>query len=324
MTEDKPQDDALFQQAVDLMIHWQTGQHDPAVIAAVEQWKSQSPQHAALWVEILDIHQLAGEALSSPAPLSLVSNEVTPLASRRFSRRQILWGSAAALAALGVSTAFGPQLLLKAGADFTTTTAQTREIPFGTGTRILLGPDSAINCRVTEQERQVELLTGLAYFEVSPDNALPLRINAGELNIRTTGGRFDISRDADFIRTQAGAGSLEVARTETRYDSLTAGDWLKLNLRNDEITRGQSDTGQVAAWRDGMVVADNEPLEAVISRIARWQPGKVLITSSQLAAQRVNGLYHLNNPLDALKAAVRPYGGNVHQLSPWLTVITAA
>lgn len=324
MTEEKPQDDALFQQAVDLMIHWQTGQHDPAVIAVVEQWKNQSPQHAAMWEEMLDIHQLAGDALASPTPLSLVSSDVIPFVSRRFSRRQILWGSAAALAAVGVSTVFGPQLLLKAGADFTTDTAQIRSIPFGTGTRILLGPDSAINCRVTGQERQVDLLTGLAYFEVSLDNALPLKITAGGLNIRTPGGQFDISRDADFIRTMVGAGSIEIARTETRYDGLTAGDWLELNIRSDEITRGQSDTEQVAAWRDGIVVADNESLEAVISRIARWQPGKVVITSSQLAAQRVNGLYHLNSPLDALKAAVRPYGGNVHQLSPWLTIISAA
>lgn len=324
MTEDKPLDDALFQQAVDLMIHWQTGQHDPEVIAAVEHWKRQSPQHAEMWAEMLDIHQLAGEALASPTPRSMNVPEVTSLASRRFSRRQILWGSAAALAAVGVSTAFGPQLLLKAGADFTTDTAQTRQIPFGTGTRILLGPDSAVNCRITEQERQVELLAGLAYFEVSSDNTLPLKINAGGLNILTTRGQFDISYDDHSVRTMVASGSVEIARSETRYDSLTAGDWLKLNTRNDDIARGEGDIQQVAAWRDGRVLADNEPLDTVISRIARWQPGKVIITSSQLGAERVNGLYHLNNPLDALKAAVRPYGGRVHQLSPWLTIISAA
>lgn len=324
MTEEKPQDDALFQQAIDLMIHWQTGQHDPAVIAAVEQWKNQSPQHAEMWAEMLDIHQLAGEALSSPPSLSLVTSDVTPLMPRDYSRRQVLWGSAAALAAVGVSAAFGPQLLLQAGADFTTTTAQIRDIPFGKDTRILLGPDSAINCRVTEQERQVELLAGIAYFEVAPGHTLPLNIKANGLNIRPVGGRFDISHDADFIRTMVGSGSLEVAHTATRYDRLTAGDWLQLNLRSDEITSGQGDIQQVGAWREGIVMADNEPLGSVISRIARWQPGKVVITSSQLAAQRINGLYHLNNPVDALKAAVRPYGGNVHQLSPWFTVITAA
>lgn len=324
MTEQKPQDDALFQQAIDLMIHWQTGQHDPAVLAAVEQWKNQSPQHAEMWAEILDIHQLAGDALATPSSLSPATADVIPLVPRGYSRRQVLWGSAAALAAVGVSAAFGPQLLLQARADFTTTTAQTLPIPFGKDSRILLGPDSAINCRVTEQERQVELLAGLAYFEVAPGHALPLNIKANGLNIRTTGGQFDISHDADFIRTMVGSGSLEVAHTATRYDRLTAGDWLKLNLRSDEITSGQGDRQQVGAWRDGMVMAENEPLEAVISQIARWQPGKVVITNSQLAAQRINGLYHLNNPIDALKAAVRPYGGNVHQLSPWFTVITAA
>lgn len=324
MTEDKPLDDVLFQQAVDLMIHWQTGQHDPAIVAAVEHWKGQSPQHAEMWAEMLDIHQLAGEALASPASSSINTAVVTPLNARSVSRRQFLWGSAAALAAIGVSTVVAPPLLLKARADFTTDTAQIREIPFGNGTRILLGPDSAINYRVTEQERQVELLSGLAYFDISPENRLPVKVNVAGLDIVTRGGRFDISHDAQFMRTMVASGSVEIARTETRYERLTAGDWLQLNISNNDIARGQGNIQQVGAWRDGMVMADNEPLEAVISRIARWQPGKVVITNAQLAAERVNGLYHLNNPLDALKAAVRPYGGQVSQLSPWLTIISAA
>lgn len=328
MTEATQLDEALFQEAVDLMIHWQTGRHDPAVMATVEHWCRQSPRHQKIWAELTDIHQLAGEALAQPASNSSAVAPISRLSSRRYSRRQVLWGSAAAMAAVGVSAALGPKLLLQARADFTTDTAQIQKIPFGEGTTIVLGPDSAINCRVTNHGREVELLAGLAYFDVVPHAGLPLHISSHGLDLQTAGGQFDISQDAGFIRTMVSQGSLDVTHPITRDQRssylLTAGDWLTLDSQKEVVTHGRGDAQQVAVWRDGLIVADNEPLGAVISRIGRWQPGKVVITHPTLAAQRVNGLYHLDNPIEALRAAVQPYGGNVHSLSPWLTVITRA
>lgn len=59
-----------------------------------------------------------------------------------------------------------------------------------------------------------------------------------------------------------------------------------------------------------------------MSRIARWQPGRVVLAARSLADQRISGLFDLSNPIMALEAVVHPYGGKVRQISPYLTVIS--
>jgi transmembrane sensor len=89
------------------------------------------------------------------------------------------------------------------------------------------------------------------------------------------------------------------------------------------VTTGTKDVGQIASWRDGMIVVERETIASVVSRVARWTNGRVVIASSQLAGQPVSGVYDLRQPLLALEAIVQPYGGKVRAIGPYLTVISA-
>jgi transmembrane sensor len=60
----------------------------------------------------------------------------------------------------------------------------------------------------------------------------------------------------------------------------------------------------------------------VVAQIARWHRGRVLIADPGLAAAPVSGLFDLNDPDAALEAVVKPYGGKVRHISPWLTVLS--
>ena len=88
------------------------------------------------------------------------------------------------------------------------------------------------------------------------------------------------------------------------------------------MERGKRDASQIAAWRDGMIVAERETVSAVVAKIARWHRGRIMIAGPNFGSRRISGVFDLHDPVAALEAVVHPHGGKVRQISPWLTVVS--
>lgn len=320
MTGNMSQDDKLFEEAFDLIIMLQAGKDTPQVRDLIQVWRARGPAHEAAWREAMHIHSLSGDLLQVPP------STVVPLsAPQGLSRRRFLLGGSAVAAAGALLAVTGPELLLNFRADNVTATAEVKHLRLEDGTAVALGPDSAIRYHFTPQERHIELLSGMAWIDVAADDVRTFRAVSRDMQVSTFDSAFDLSQDASLLNVSLGRGRAEVliaGNSEPVSPQLGAGDWLTLDLRSQLIEHGHRPADTAGAWQSGTLVVEGETLSSVVARIARWQPGKVMMTSRHLGNQRISGVYNLSDPLSAMQAAVQPRGGKVHELSPWLTVIS--
>jgi transmembrane sensor len=188
-----------------------------------------------------------------------------------------------------------------------------------------LGPESAIAIDYAPGRRRVELLKGMAYFEVAKDASRPFSVETRGLVVEAVGTAFDVSDDAGCTSVCVAQGSVETRarrKSETRAVSVAAGQWLSFDAGTGSVERGVRDLDQVASWRDGLLVADREPISALVARIGRWYPGRIVVLDHSIGAQRVSGLFDLNDPGAALEAIVHPAGARVRHISSYVAVIS--
>ncbi|MCH2396215.1 hypothetical protein [Oceanibaculum sp.] len=57
-------------------------------------------------------------------------------------------------------------------------------------------------------------------------------------------------------------------------------------------------------------------------RLRRYHRGLILLNDSDLAARKVTGVYDLTDPASALAAILRPHGGTVTQITPYLLILS--
>lgn len=315
MSEHKSENEYLFEEAFDLIIRLQEKAGNRAVHNEIARWRARDANHEQIWLRAMRIHGMAGHAVQE--------NKATATIKHTRQRRTFLIGGAA-LAAVTTGAVIAPQALLHLKADYVTATAQTKDVTLEDGTRVVLGPKTAIRTQMTAQVRHVDVLEGMAFFDVAKDVLRPFEASMDHLHVTAVGTAFDLAKDAGVLRVAVDHGQVQVrAADNIDTEMLSAGQWLSVTGQ-DGVDRGKTDASMIASWRHGMLVADNETIAAVVARIARWQSGRVMVANTALGNQRISGVYDLKQPLKAMQAVVQPLGGRVRQFSPWLTVISDA
>lgn len=317
---DEPQDRRLFREAADLAIRLQSDPANPVSVETVRLWAARSPQHAAVWARVAEIHGMAGKILADERKTGRKAE-----GSTRITRRTLLVAGAAGLGAAGVGSLTVPHAILLARADHATSTAEIRRVGLPDGSVMTLGPDSAAAIGFTTAQRRIELLAGMAYFEVAAEAARPFAVSSGPVTATALGTAFDVSNDAGFVSVSVERGAVE-ARAPVSLSGegrlLGPGEWIILDPSSHEVTHGTREAFQIAAWRGGMIVADRETVAAMVAKIARWLPGRVVVADPYLGARRVSGVFDIGDPLRALEAVARPFGARVRAFGPLMTVIS--
>lgn len=298
--------DRAFDEAIGFVIRIQADPLDPALQAALTAWCQADPLHDAAWREVAEIHGMSGRALS--------------VQRRGASRRAFLMGG---LALGGLSAAgFGPGLVRAARADHRTGTAQIADFPLPQGAALTLGPKSAVALDGAEGRAGIRLLDGLAICTLPARGDAPFRLRAGAIDLLARGPAvLGCSVSGGMARVAIEAGSAE-AFEGPGLGRVGAGDVLRASGDGLELRRGVLATGDGTAWRDQRLVVDDERVAVVVSEIARWIPGQVLIADPGLGSARVGGVFDLSRPIAAVTAAVLPHGGRVREVAPYLTVVT--
>lgn len=311
---EKPDDRRLFREAADLAIRLQDDPANPVALETVRAWVARSPAHLEAWARVAEIHDMAGRILTE-------RREEGERASGGLPRRTLL---VAGLAAAAAGSWTLPELLTELRSDYHTATAEIRRIGLADGSTVTLGPASAIAVEFAASARTVRLLAGMAYFEVAPDAARPFSVVSGEVTATALGTAFDVSSDAERVSVSVHHGRVAARAGQAAGEELEAGDWIVFDPATHGIAgRGQRDTAQIAAWRNGMIVAEREAVSALVARIARWHPGKVIVADPSLGAKMVSGVFDLGDPARALEAVVRPFGARVRRVGPFVTLVSA-
>lgn len=312
MTTDDDTPDPHLEQAMDWLLRVTDAPGDRVLRAALDRWLATDPAHRRAFDRAGRAWQLLGDAAPVPA------------GRRPAPRRRIAAVAGLALAAC-LALVLMPDLLVRAQADFITATAEAREIILQDGSRIDLAPESAVTVRYADHRRDVTLLTGEAFFRVTPDADRPFTVENGGVAARVLGTAFNVRALPDAVDVQVAEGRVRVTYADKdpsfRAD-LTPGQGVHVARRTGAASETRRTPADIALWRDGKLFVADATVAEVAAVIDRYQPGWIAIPDGTLAAARVNGLYDLTDPAAALRALVRPAGGRVTQVSPWLHVLT--
>jgi len=315
MTETSQEDERLWEEALDLIIRMQ-GDPDSVMVAnLVLAWRARSPDHEAVWQEALEIHGMTGHIL--------VGQRQTTR-RRKLTRRALLATGTLGLGSAMAGLALGPRLIMQSQADFMTATAEIASTPLDDGSVVTLGPKSAIRLDYSPASRNIELLSGMAFFDVAADPERPFQVTSGTTSAVALGTAFDLVMEQGITTISVDHGLVEV-RVETLHGDagqLAAGQWMSLDSAGGTVRQGLREAGQIALWRDNFLIVERERVEAIVAQINRWQPGTIVIADPGLGALEISGVFDLRDPLHAVEAVVHPHGGKVRQISPWVTVVS--
>jgi len=122
------------------------------------------------------------------------------------------------------------------------------------------------------KERRVEL-SGEAYFEIAKDKTHPFIVKTGKQEVEVLGTHFNIEAydDENAIRTTLLEGSVKLsAGFDTQLkERILKPDQQALFIAN-QFNIKQVDAEDAIAWKNGLFVFEDEPLESVMKKVARW------------------------------------------------------
>jgi transmembrane sensor len=312
-----PEERRLFREAADLAIRLQGDPDNPVSVDMVRAWIARSGAHQRAWARVAEIHGMTGHVLTE-------RYDKANRPSRGMTRRTLMIGALMGTGALGAGSLILPDLLIDLRADYATKTAEIRHVDLADGSVVTLGPSSAIEVDFTATARTVRLLAGMAYFDVLSEPSRPFSVLSDNVSATALGTAYDISNDAGVVSVSVDHGQVAARIADGPIEAdLKTGDWIIFDpALNGVASRGTREASQIAAWRSGMIVADRETVSALVAKVSRWLPAKVVIAHPSLGSRLVSGVFDLSDPSRALEAVVRPFGARVRVITPFVTVIS--
>lgn len=310
-------------QVIEWLMRLEAAPGDTALRAEFEAWLSQSDSHRKahaaverVWrntAELAPPTAARREAARAPRPWARMRAKVRP-------RRTAL-----AVVALAACIAFlaVPVLQLRLAADHMTGTAELRDVVLEDGSRMTLDGESAVAVDYTAARRDVRLLSGQAYFAVTPSARRPFVVTAGAISVLVTGTAFSVGMSDAGVTVAVQSGTVTVARNGNEtLAALAVGQRLKVSS-SGQLRRGAVGPDEVGAWRSRRVIVHDAPVREVVEQIGRHMPGVIVFSDGRIAESLVSGIIDLDHPSDALRALVDLQQGRVTRISPYLTVISS-
>jgi len=181
---------------------------------------------------------------------------------------------------------------------------QTYEFVLPDGTKVWLNADSKISfpSQFDGKERKI-LLSGEAYFAVVHNEKQPFRVESNGQVVEDIGTEFNISAytDEKYIKTTLVEGSASVASLSPLEGEMPAGQRgviLKPNQQailsplEGEMPAGQRggnnlkvttiDPEEAIAWKQGYFKFNEQPLEELLKKVARWYNVEIVYTAAEL------------------------------------------
>jgi len=207
-----------------------------------------------------------------------------------------------------------PFLDLRSVQSFKTLIGEQLEIPMPDGTLATLNTDSQIVVRFSDRHRVIHLLQGEVHFDVFKDPTRPLKVLVSGKSVQAVGTAFSVRKKSGTdIEVAVDHGLVAVYQLDSTSKqlsepalqaSLDAGDVLTIADEQPQLTEyGLDQMEDRLAWRDGMIVINDETLDYVINEFSRYSEQKVLLADKKMGEIRVAGYFRLGD-VDALLVAL--------------------
>jgi len=169
------------------------------------------------------------------------------------------------------------------------------------GTQVWLNSESRLKYPITFQDgetREVELVYGEAYFDVSPStkhNGAKFKVNNHAQEIEVLGTEFNIKayKDESSLLTTLVEGKVAVnALNNTKF--LAPNQQLKLDVINNVTVISEVDVYREISWKNGVFSFKNKTLKDIMTVLSRWYEIDVVFDVQSLENVVFNGTLKKN------------------------------
>jgi transmembrane sensor len=299
---------------------------DPATTAArqaaFEGWFAADHRHRQAYEEMATLWQ----NLDAPVAQVMAQTRDPSAHRRRCSRRRVdltRWTVGLAVV-IAISVMLFDELRLQLESDYRTAVGQRKTQTLADGSRITLNTDSAIAVEIGPQRRQIHLLQGEAWFEVTPDSARPFVVDTMAGLIRVTGTHFGVRLRDDAAIVSLTEGHVKLSAADQSDDSaalaLNPGQQARLSPLGVSSPSAFDPTATMA-WLRGQLVFFNTPLRQVIAELNRYRSGYIVIINEDLNALKISGVFATDDLNVALTALAATLPIRVMRLTDYLVLL---
>jgi transmembrane sensor len=220
------------------------------------------------------------------------------------------WGRAAALLIIVLLSGF----LIRQFTDFFDSPYGTISTPTGKIQLIMLpdGSQAWLNASSTirypkdfKKSRKVEL-DGEAYFEVVHDTARPFSVTGGGLSTTVLGTVFTMKAyQKDKTTTVALIrGSVRITTGKKNLGLLTPETELLFDRELAHAQTSKIDTGDVVAWKKGLLKFSGQPFSEIAKTLERWYGIRILFDNARLELCRYYLSFDNNAPIEKVLSTI--------------------
>ncbi|NJM24779.1 MAG: DUF4974 domain-containing protein [Bacteroidia bacterium] len=267
------------------------------------EWLAEDDGRQRIFQEWCDAWNAAHESNLSPAgnielALSRLNKRID--ADARVTTRR-LWIQYAVAACLLVTSAalVGPLLIRLLSAtqapalvERTMPAGQKTTLRLSDGTLVRLNAGGSLRFpKVFEGTQREVYLNGEAYFDVAHDKKHPFVIHTGSADVQVVGTAFNVAADSSESIVTVAAGKVRVANAT---DQVLVEPGQQAMAGPTAIKVLKVDVASLIAWKDNVLVLDNNSIEEVSSKLTRWYGVTVTVKDKAVAACRVTGKFKMN------------------------------
>lgn len=190
--------------------------------------------------------------------------------------------------------------------------AEHMELTLPDGSKVYLNAGSRLRYpnRFTKGKRQVYLIEGEGYFDISHDPAHPFIVTAKQINTRVLGTAFNIKayRYLSNLQVAVTRGKVRVSdRSGDRAAVLLPNQQLTIDSQSGRMTKQQVDAQAVIAWQRGDFTFNNDRLLDVCAVLSKKYKLNFYFGQKEIQDYRITAGFvakdHINDILSILANA---------------------
>lgn len=160
------------------------------------------------------------------------------------------------------------------------------------GTKVWINSESELSfpVRFNSSTREV-FLKGEAYFEIAPNKSQPFYVNNNQFQVHATGTAFDVIayQDEPELKVILTEGKVNIENKQQILSQLTPNQQFAWNKENGQFTVSTIDPRTATAWKDGNFFFNDEPLESIIRKLARWYNVEIECAEPEICTYKFSG-----------------------------------
>ncbi|WP_299666167.1 FecR domain-containing protein [uncultured Polaribacter sp.] len=185
-------------------------------------------------------------------------------------------------------------------------------ITLSDGTEVWLNSESKLKYPVNFSKgkiREVELVYGEAYFDVSPSafhKGAKFKVYHNNHEVEVFGTQFNVKayRDEVNIYTTLVEGKIGV-RFAGREQKLNPNQQLNVNLANNSLVTLEVDIYNEVSWKEGIFSFEKKSLFEMMKVLSRWYDIDVLYTDIEVGSVQFTGVLGKEQTLDEILSTIK-------------------